>query len=255
MTGLQKRRTTILGLAILLLTVLLPAQNLALAERQVDGLGEPKTGINVVSPLKEAGTSPRIAVLQVGSLALWKEGRYQIRDAVFPEYVIDSAHRICPEIEKTLMRYQCTLLTAEECYSKARMAMVKENRPNPLSPLAAYPPAILSLIPKYHVKLPRETEGQKKFADFHQRAVKAVGEYLDVDCILTVCLAYDEENDRLFAFFEVYDTTSGKGILHVVGAGSYANPKGSSAEKDAIDSGLVIGLDKLGLKLRQQAEE
>ena len=230
----------------LLFTILFP--RLIWCEPPSPFLGEPKVGVETVRSLMVSDivmARRTIALFPVYNLCIWKEGRYHNNTVLPAERVKEIRDNVYYEMEKTLKDYDCYLITADECTSKIVQSLKKENRPNPVDDLAAYPGMLLSIIPKYVMELPRAGERQKKISDLHKRAVKAVGKYLGADFILTACLVYEEKDDQLYVFFEVYDTATSEVMLHVVGAGSYANSM--NVEKDAVESGLKVGLERLGL--------
>ena len=202
-------------------------------------------------------TSGTIAVLPTGNVDIWKQGNRLRKSEPVPERTwFRTRDNVTSEVQRALGQYGCSIIRASECIRRVGLAMLPENRPNELADLVAGTPTILvSIIPKIERDLPTETDWQRIFYKEHRTAVRSVGKYLKAAYLVSACVTRDEQRGRLLAYFQIYDVASAKVILHVVGAGSYAQPtEGSTPERDAVRSGLAVGLEKLGLRPREHSE-
>jgi hypothetical protein len=246
-----KRRVSVV-IAVVILTI-----GAAWPDAAEESSGSVEVGVPFIDGSRSVWdlTSGTIAVLPTGNVAVWERGVPGRKTESVPEGTwLRTRDNVTSETARLLRQYGCSIIPAHECVRRVSLSMRPENRPNEVADLAAYPGVLVAIIPKTDRDLPTETDWQRIFYKEHLTAVRAVGKYLRASYLVTACVTRDEPRGRLLAYFQIYDVASAKVILHVVGAGSYAQPtEGSTPERDTVRSGLGVGLQKLGADSKEEA--
>lgn len=163
--------------------------------------------------------------------------------------IIQSRRLAESRVVESLSALGCTLMTSAEARKRLLEASESEST-DPLVQrvlaLQAHPGSLVASLsgPDWH----GET------LDWRREATKAFGEYLGVGYFLrSVTVSRKvEEGLQLTIYFDLFDTTTGKSVLYVVGRGIREAEEKTDIAKMACETGLDVALKEVAAK---QAKE